>query len=211
MNASSSEFLRQPCTCEGSNENCFRCGGWGYIDRIGEGRSTPTATGIGGAFSHPLPAGPRAAIAKKVRPQKRRVLWAWEEAEPMPRTVAPLPLLTAQDWLVDCPSCHSSVRRDRLARHLRKIHAQPTTLPEAKTAAPKNSACTQARNSRPSAPVNVLDAQFHDLNAPAPSQSSGRSVDRNIDATKDYYAAYRDNGQFGSHPSHDSYDDESSS
>ena len=211
MNASSSEFLRQPCTCEGSNENCFRCGGWGYIDRIGEGRSTPTATGIGGAFSHPLPAGPRAAIAKKVRPQKRRVLWAWEEAEPMPRTVAPLPLLTAQDWLVDCPNCHSRVRRDRLARHTRKVHPQFPPPLEEKTTTSTNLAPTQARRSSQSTVVNVRDTQPDVLNATRTNQTPGGSADRSMDATKDYYAAYRDNGQFGSHPSHDDFDDESHS
>lgn len=95
MNTSSNEFMRQPCTCAGSNENCFRCGGWGYIDRIGESQFTPVATGIGGAFSHPLPTGPRAAIAKRARPPKKRVLCSWDEAEPVPRPA--VPLLTAQD------------------------------------------------------------------------------------------------------------------
>jgi len=32
---------------------------------------------------------------------------------------------------------------------------------------------------------------------------------KNLDATKDYYAMYRDNGRFGSHPSHDDFGDES--
>lgn len=45
MNQSISKFLRQPCSCLGSNENCFKCGGWGYIDDISKGRSMPTAHG----------------------------------------------------------------------------------------------------------------------------------------------------------------------
>jgi hypothetical protein len=43
----SSAFLRTPCSCGGTNENCFKCGGWGYIDSIGVGRSTPVAKGFG--------------------------------------------------------------------------------------------------------------------------------------------------------------------
>jgi hypothetical protein len=33
--------------------------------------------------------------------------------------------------------------------------------------------------------------------------------DRRLDASKDYYDMYRDNGRFGSYPSHDGFDDES--
>jgi hypothetical protein len=33
----------------------------------------------------------------------------------------------------------------------------------------------------------------------------------NLDATKDYAHAYREQGRFGSHPSHDGFDDESTS
>lgn len=33
--------------------------------------------------------------------------------------------------------------------------------------------------------------------------------DKSIDVTKDYAQAYRENGRFGSHPSHDGFDDES--
>lgn len=201
--------MHQPCTCAGSNENCFRCGGWGYIDRIGESRSAQIATGIDGAFSQPLSAGPQAAIAKTARPLKKRVVRSWEEAEPMPRPV--VPLLTAQDWLVNCPNCQARVRRDRLARHARKIHAQLPPLSKAKTAAPKNLACTQPGKSSPSRPANILDAQPDDLNATGTSGTPGSNIDRSIDATKDYYAAYRDNGQFGSHPSHDDFGDESHS
>lgn len=36
------EFLSTPCECGGRNKNCFRCGGWGFIDSIGKGRATPS-------------------------------------------------------------------------------------------------------------------------------------------------------------------------
>lgn len=39
--------------------------------------------------------------------------------------------------------------------------------------------------------------------------SSGNYPERSLDATKEYAHAYRENGHFGSYPSHDAYDDES--
>jgi hypothetical protein len=36
-------FLREPCTCAGNNPSCFKCGGWGYIDVIGNARSAAGA------------------------------------------------------------------------------------------------------------------------------------------------------------------------
>jgi hypothetical protein len=41
---SSSEgvFLSAACPCGGQNDNCFRCGGWGYIDSISQGRNQPS-------------------------------------------------------------------------------------------------------------------------------------------------------------------------
>lgn len=41
-------FFKRPCSCGGGNENCFRCGGWGYIDSISEGRALDGALVAGG-------------------------------------------------------------------------------------------------------------------------------------------------------------------
>lgn len=36
-----SSILKNPCSCRGGNPTCFKCGGWGYIDSIGNGRAAP--------------------------------------------------------------------------------------------------------------------------------------------------------------------------
>ena len=33
------DFCIFQCSCSGENPNCYRCGGWGYLDKIGK-RST---------------------------------------------------------------------------------------------------------------------------------------------------------------------------
>lgn len=38
-------YITVPCSCGGSNPGCFKCGGWGYLDHIGNavhGRSLPS-------------------------------------------------------------------------------------------------------------------------------------------------------------------------
>ena len=42
-----SQQFSTPCTCRGGNPNCFRCGGWGYIDGIGKGRASPGLASTG--------------------------------------------------------------------------------------------------------------------------------------------------------------------
>lgn len=33
-------MLEKKCSCEGRNPQCAYCGGWGYLDSIGEGRAS---------------------------------------------------------------------------------------------------------------------------------------------------------------------------
>jgi hypothetical protein len=33
------DLLRTPCSCLGKNPVCFKCNGWGYLDKIGRGES----------------------------------------------------------------------------------------------------------------------------------------------------------------------------
>jgi len=59
--------------------------------------------------------------------------------------------------------------------------------------------------------VQVPVRYKHSKEADAPEKYSFafRDSDRHLDASKDYYDMYRDNGRFGSYPSHDEFDDES--
>jgi hypothetical protein len=96
---------------------------------------------------------------------------------------------TSKPELCKCPCCSSLVRQDRLDAHIRKIHKA-------------------ASKASPQAPIQRKLQQTKHQKQLTPSVSNG-CQDRSMDATRDYYALYRDNGQFGSHPSHDSFDDES--
>jgi hypothetical protein len=85
-----------------------------------------------------------------------------------------------------CQVCKVKVRRDRLNRHLRKVHKTRSERAAAKS------------SFAPSSKDVLRDSTT--LVAPR---------DKNLDATKRYAHSYRENGRFGSHPSHDGFDDES--
>lgn len=50
-------MLEKKCQCEGRNPQCAYCGGWGYLDSIGESRAS---------------SGPSAPPAAKVKPKRRK-------------------------------------------------------------------------------------------------------------------------------------------
>lgn len=203
MAKSSNEFLRIPCTCQGTNENCFKCGGWGYIDKIAEGRSAPPIGGLGAGSSRSALKPSRGTVAKnrKIRPavncpqcgvlttrlsrHSRKV-----HGESGPAQDRPTPLASSGNFrLVRCPICTCTVREDHLERHSRRVHHLRGNEARRQIASPVE----------PSPTNQTL----------RPAQASELAAERVLDATRDYYAAYRDHGQFGSHPSHDGYDDES--
>ena len=99
------------------------------------------------------------------------------------RTVLPSGLKSEYRF---CPVCKVRVRGDRLNRHLRKVHQ-------------KRSQRTAAPHISPSA-SDVLRE----------STTFAAPRDKNLDATNLYAHSYREHGRFGSHPSHDGFDDESS-
>lgn len=157
------ELLTVACSCGGTNENCFRCGGWGYIDSIGKGRAAPPDFVAGGS-----------SVVDRARARR---------AQPPSR---PKPLLP-----FSCPQC--GVGLVRLQRHMKKVHKGVATAPR-----------------RPERLQQRLADHPRSSETPHKSGTYQReSVERAHDATRLYYAAYRDNGQFGSHPSHDGYGDES--
>lgn len=39
-------MLDKKCQCQGMNKTCCHCGGWGYLDSIGEARSSAGAVGL---------------------------------------------------------------------------------------------------------------------------------------------------------------------
>lgn len=85
-----------------------------------------------------------------------------------------------------CPVCSVRVKAQRLKRHLRKVHSLR----------PKGVA------SGPNSVPSDIDVQRQSTTLIAPR-------DKNLDATKLYAHSFREHGRFGSHPSHDGFDDDS--
>jgi hypothetical protein len=84
-----------------------------------------------------------------------------------------------------CPICKARVRDTRIRKHMTKVHMRRVVRPHV----------TVVRSSKD--PLR----QSTSLVAPR---------DKNLDATKLYAHPYRERGRYGSHPSHDGFDDESS-
>lgn len=177
-------FLRQQCSCGGNNPNCYKCGGWGYIDRIGQGRASDGPAGT-----------PSSSRSRRKSPKPARVSPTLVRCPHCGMTVrridkhlkkvhgAQASEVTPQAGLVKCPHCPSFVREDRLNRHFQRVHQGP-----------------------------VFPAPSHFVGSRATESSSGHKADAaqpSLDATRDYAHSFRDHGQFGSHPSHDDFDDES--
>jgi uncharacterized C2H2 Zn-finger protein len=137
----SSAFLRTPCSCGGTNENCFKCGGWGYIDAIGVGRSTPVAKGFGrentyearfeGRLKNPLTTGSpmhRCPICGITVKRLARHLAKAHPAQCDDRFVSPPSVSTVSATshaLTQCAHCSSMVRADHMARHVKRVHGEP--------------------------------------------------------------------------------------
>lgn len=83
-----------------------------------------------------------------------------------------------------CPVCKVTVNVGRLKKHMAKVHKQRV-------------------QSRPAKAASAKDPTRQNTILVAPR-------DKNLDSTKLYAHPYREQGRYGSHPSHDGFDDESS-
>lgn len=229
--------MSRPCVCGGSNENCRYCNGRGEIpDRLAnaltahshlpESRKIHVGGKQPGKGMSVKPAGIWKWKARLAKLNQLRATIFGQRVPSPPLTTAPsarrlvlcprgcgaqlsphevdrhiqqvhksvpvrqqqpknvLPDGSKSDYQV-CPVCKVRVRGDRLSRHLRKVHKKRSQ----RTAAPAIS---------PSASDVLRESTT--LVAPR---------DKNLDATKLYAHSYRESGRFGSHPSHDGFDDES--
>lgn len=192
-------FLTTPCSCGGANENCFKCGGWGFIDKIGLGRGTPTLHGIGSQFvpaQHNTPKRTRGSSALQMFqcphcsvkvPKLQKHINKIHGSGIKPALIS----TPKSKEMVKCDQCISWVRQDRLNAHSLKVHRRTHGAQETPRAVITKKPIISLHRTRTA-------------NAVVPP-----SNDRQLDATRDYYSAYRENGRFGSHPSHDAFDDES--
>ena len=210
MHSPSSDLMHTPCSCGGQNEKCFRCGGWGFIDSISAGRSTDGDTGPSTMAPWQAPkvtnrndqqgqqeemVGP--LPRRRACPQCGRKYVGLEDhiravhsSKLQPHQLRPLYLPPPYDpeALVQCALCQKLLPQKRMSQHLAAAHPKLgiPALPQEK------SRVVPSQTGRSNSEINELTGS-----------------ERRLDATRDYYEAYRENGRFGSHPSHDGYDDES--
>jgi hypothetical protein len=211
---------QRPCSCGGSNENCALCFGRGFIEisavDLSSKRIIPTPRQQGGrakgrGFSLP------SALQSR----------AYASAPVFSRPAA------------ECPLCKAQVRVDRLSKHLarrcpqrpnksilpRSLGATTSAALSIRVAAAKISA-TKGRNEvSPEERVRVtvtknidkskVDRRFGNGAFLESLRDKGESdIERpswwdNLDATKNRGYPAREEGRYGSYPSHDGFDDES--
>jgi len=239
-----------PCSCGGSNENCYRCFGVGVI---GGNRPSEPASKYKYVSPHRKRRTRPIVPAQQVEHRIQRV-----ETKSRRTPNGPVQCLVCRELVratvlglhysarhsgrklicekeirqwVTCPVCNTFVKR--LEKHMRRHEQkavgrgapaggtsererlirlgrivpeqQPTQLAAARPA-------TQgARNTLKMKPVTTgrsgaLERWKEDL-----TRKENPNSPKNLDYTRPYPLAYRENGRYGSHPSHDGFDDESTS
>jgi hypothetical protein len=104
-----------------------------------------------------------------------------------------------------CKICGVRVLKKRLAKHGRKVHAVGISGAMGKVEParkPPNRSKSQRHETGTDLPSEVWKKQVEERQSP---------IQPNLDHTKPYAHPCREHGRYGSHPSHDGFDDESSS
>ncbi len=209
---------QRPCSCGGSNENCALCFGRGFIEisaiRLSSKRIIPTPRQDGGRAKGRGFSLPSALQSRAYGPQ----------------SVFSRPAAM-------CPLCKAQVRLDRLSKHLAERCPQrpnksilprssevTTSAPFGVRAAAAKIAATKRRTeaspsgrARPTKNIdkNKTDQRFgngaflESLRDKGESDIERPSWRDSLDATKNRGYPAREDGRYGSYPSHDGFDDES--
>jgi hypothetical protein len=184
--------MSRSCVCGGSNENCRYCGGLGTID-----------DGLADALVD--------------HAQRNRTA---ESAAPEPPTVEQQILAIVRQGVHVCcpvPGCFAYLKKRGLTNHLKRTHKilSFSLQHSAYAKAPKVDLQVEPQGElQPHSPQganNSVAGYAVSISIPdgTPRISSfAQAPERNLDATKGYAHAYRENGRFGSHPSHDGFDGE---
>jgi hypothetical protein len=191
----------RPCSCDGSNENCSRCFGRGFI-------TTTPIPHTGNYFPKPVnlsePAPMKAARGIPPPSPTDDIILRCPRCR-FRGTVDALVRHFAQRHRPArqnvCPCCGCHIRPERLKTHLRKVHR------ENKSQKPRRHSSQAKRGeiSRTSGKADRHDRWKKTV------ESAQSPLQPNLDATRLYAHRYREKGRYGSHPSHDGFDDESSS
>lgn len=113
-----------------------------------------------------------------------------------------------------CPRCNTPVKFKNLPRHLRRAHGlegRPARSASLKASpAPKKVAANPKKKHGRTAPSQkATSARKQSRGSGSSREAFRQSYYDSMDATRDYYKSFRENGRYGSHPVHDSFDDES--
>jgi hypothetical protein len=100
--------------------------------------------------------------------------------------------------LTQCPKCAVHLRVDRLNKHIKKIHSISSVTSQAKVTPAK---CKLKPKSFVISKTTISPISESLYESP--------QMVRRLDHTRLYAHSFRENGLYGSHPSHDSFDDES--
>lgn len=220
--------MQKDCTCQGINENCYRCFGRGYYDDNDLKQSYSADytsykkkpdTGADDFLTKPLYSADYTSYKKEsyytnYKKVKCRYCKDSVRSNGMKRhinkvhgqLVSPITNALPQNnpvqkklspnsdkqysadkpnkVLIKCTYCKSSVRSDRMKRHINKVHGQPSSTSKKRI--------PQSTSKRIS-----FSSEHNDYTQKKIEGSTGFHV-------------FRDHGEFGSFPSFDSMDDESS-
>jgi hypothetical protein len=202
------------CTCDGSNDNCRFCFGTGQVK-------------LNRANLHAMPAHYEPRKDRKPRVKEPLVhlpplepsggSWVTSNVAQRPKGYAPAPSPRAprpgrrRDKRVVCPKCGQSVKAARLAGHLRKPHPAGKKNEQVKLKrTPASGTQRQAQDRRfRTTPLQPVGAGGRAARGADDLRYESPQAVRAMDHTRGYAHAFRESGRFGSHPSHDGFDDDS--
>lgn len=198
------------CTCGGNNPNCFRCGGKGrFQPRSSKGHSEAYKMA-------------QMLVSKPVKPE--RVYPVVTKSVKVTKTAPVKPERVKKSVpQIECPICCIFIPKIHLSffnhlkshnatekvRHIKLISLTFKAISEAPRLIPKNNKPTY-RNANPT-PTYSSSSFFKANSTAEPSKNrmiKDESKTKRLDTTYGQHV-FREGGKFGSHPSHDNFDDES--
>jgi hypothetical protein len=209
-------LLTEPCTCRGNNENCFLCGGWGYIDVVGKqlGDTGRTIISLRGkknnsqkkVFNEILNIDPQKKVANEILNIDE--IFNINKIQKINELVDSLESKILKNCIkknIDIEACQFSsdigkIAKNKTNKNTEIFSNKKNQLKDAKKERIK--VCKNARIISKPPKKTIIE--------PKNNTQNDKIIERRLDGTREYHDRYRDHGQFGSFPSHDCYGEESS-